>query len=370
MRKGHASIAAALTGILLAVPLCACSSGVLELNDVDGFVNIHTDEQAWYLNSSDYDGITADGSVENSRPRPLRLSWSYDDCKDYTVELSLDEGFDNSLAYHTSKTYIDVYNLYLDTAYYWRVTAKSNGGATVVSEPSIFLTTGDAPRNIYVDGVTNVRDLGGWAVENSEARVKQGMIYRCGRLNKSRQSDVEIEITERGIETMHDELGIKAEIDLRRPDALNDETGGLTFSPIGSDVQYYNVPMNMDVANTNKLEGNAESIKAFFALLGDKDNYPMIFHCDIGTDRTGMCAFLINGLLGVSEEDLYRDYLFSNFGKIGGKRTLTNITDAYVKTLKAYRGGTFAEKIRNYLVDEIGVAASDIDTLSEMMHGE
>ena len=42
----------------------------------------------------------------------------------------------------------------------------------------------------------------------------------------------------------------------------------------------------------------------------------LLLHCSIGTDRTGVICFLINALLGVSEEDLYKDYLFSMFGMI------------------------------------------------------
>ena len=49
-------------------------------------------------------------------------------------------------------------------------------------------------------------------------------------------------------------------------------------------------------------------LKDAFAIFGNKDNYPIVMHCSIGTDRTGMLAFLINSLLGVSEEDLYKDY--------------------------------------------------------------
>ena len=371
VRKTNKCIAAAVAGVLFALPLVACGSDdpSWKMSHNSDFVSVHTSEQASYISSSNYDSISADGTKELSRPKPLRLTFSYGDCKDYTVEVSRDEDFTDSVSYYTTKGYVDVYNLYVGEAYAWRVTAELNG-KTVTSDVEYFITDDKAPRNIYVDGVTNVRDLGGW--QATVGRVKQSMIYRCGRLNKSWQSNVEIEITDGGVSTMLNELGIKSEIDLRRPEGQvpenrPPETGGITESPLGASVNYYNVPMNMDVANPNKIEGNAEAIKEFFAILGNKDNYPMIFHCDIGTDRTGMCAFLINGLLGVSESNLYRDYMFSNFGKIGSRRSLSNITGAYVDVLKKYGDGTLAQKIRNYLVNEIGVSETDIDTMCEMM---
>lgn len=369
-RKTNRCIAAAVAGALFAFPLFACSSDPSwKISRTDDFVDVHTSEQASYINSSNYETVYADGKKELSRPAPLHLTFSYGDCKDYTVELSRDDDFTDSAVYHTEKGAIDIYNLYVGSAYAWRVTAKLADGKKSVSKTSYFITMDKAPRNIYVGGITNVRDLGGWTT--GDGHVKQGMIYRCGRLNKSWTNDVEIEITQGGISTMRDELGIKSEIDLRRPDDLTPadkpaETGGITESPLGSDVNYYNIPMDMDVQG-NVMKGNADGIKEFFEILGDRDNYPMIFHCDIGTDRTGMCAFFINGLLGVSLDDLYRDYLFSNFGKIGVKRIPANIAQKYVNTLNSYNGDTLAQKIRNYLVTEIGVSASDIDTMCEMM---
>ena len=88
-------------------------------------------------------------------------------------------------------------------------------------------------------------------------------------------------------------------------------------------------------------------------------------HCSIGTDRTGMLAFLINALLGVSEEDLYKDYLYSNFANIGGNRNPSTI-NTYIKTFKYYDGETLAEKAKNYLIS-VGVSEQDINTLIEMM---
>ena len=90
-----------------------------------------------------------------------------------------------------------------------------------------------------------------------------------------------------------------------------------------------------------------------FLALTDLSNLPAIFHCDIGTDRTGACAFLLGALLGKSEKDLYIDYLFSNFGNIGSSRSLDSLNEK-ITDLYSYEGNSLQEKTINYLVD-IGI---------------
>lgn len=359
--------------------LCSCGAPkyTFSLCDLGGEVSFHTDLQRQYLENDDYNSITtyAKAVEELSRPNAVRLSWTANpnskkapEIVKYTIQLSTTLNFSDSLVFETAETYIDVYNLYVGTDYFWKVTAEFENGKAETSNVQIFITDSKAPRNLYVDGVTNVRDLGGWETFSGK-KVKQGMIYRTGRLNISANhgidiSDVVIEITEAGISTMRDTLGIKSEIDLR--EVSNNEVGFITESPLGKDINYYSVPMSY---NGNILTNNKERIKEFFELLADESNYPIIYHCNIGTDRTGLYAFLINGLLGVPEEDLYRDYLFSNFGLINSARTVSGIQSTYIKTIKTYQGSALSEKIKNCLLD-IGVKQEHIDKVLEIMYEE
>ena len=106
-------------------------------------------------------------------------------------------------------------------------------------------------------------------------------------------------------------------------------------------------------------------LKDVFNVFGNKDNYPIYIHCSIGTDRTGIICFLINALLGVSEQSLYYDYLFSNFGNIGRRRMPSTIED-YIGVINSSSGSTFAEKTYNYLISN-GVDSKDLDTIIEIM---
>lgn len=354
--------------------MCGCNSQTVacnwELANLGDDVSMHTPDQNSYL-AGKYTDISkyANGTKELSRPEAVRLSWSAESEEQiaveyYTVEIKDFGDKYMPLSVDTTETYLDIYNLYIGTQYMWRVTAHFADGRSSVSSWSGFVTEDVAPRNLYVEGITNVRDLGGWQTLDGGV-VRQGMIYRCGRLNESERPDVVIEITEAGIDMMRNILGVKTEIDLRMPNAHNTETGGITSSPLGEDIKYINCPLDWDKGNY--LTDNLEAVKVFFELASDIDNYPFIFHCNIGTDRTGMFAFLINGLLGVSEEDLYRDYLFSNFGKINVARSVGNIQNNYLKTINKYSGDTLSERIENCLVELVGVPQEQIDAIREIM---
>ena len=101
-------------------------------------------------------------------------------------------------------------------------------------------------------------------------------------------------------------------------------------------------------------------------LLGEADAAPVIL-C-IGTDRTGLITYLLLGYLGVDEQDIYRDYLFSNFANIGGSRDLGGITTKYVATIKNKYGGKstpLSKKCRAALLD-IGVEPAELEAISEI----
>ena len=156
------------------------------------------------------------------------------------------------------------------------------------------------------------------------------------------------------------DLHIKSEIDLRLDS--NNETGGIAKSVIGSSVQYFNCPMTFD---GDVFEENKEELKNMFDIISIESNYPFVFHCSIGTDRTGFVAMILNALMDVKQEDIYRDYLFSNFGLIGGSRNAATIT-TYLGRLSLYGGFTLKEQVINYLLS-IGVTENKIASFQTIM---
>ena len=310
---------------------------------------LHDTNLARYLDDS-YENIAnyVVSGERNDRPLPVTFEWYHVDTEfiadKYVVAIGENPDMLDAMVFETTERSYSLYNLKAGQDYYWTVTAK-NGNEEKKSEIATF-TTSDVPRNILVNGVRNVRDVGGWLTEDG-AKVKQGLVYRSARLDS---------ISEEGIRILHDDIKIKTEIDLRRDE---DEPVYGDRSPIGDDVQYFRFPMEYG----DYLTTNVQSIKSVFEILADESNYPIIYHCSAGADRTGVITYLINGLLGVEQEDLFRDYLLTNFG--GSTRDMSYITGVYVKTLDEYDNGngTLQERIYKYINEEIGVSADKLDAV-------
>lgn len=315
-------------------------------------VNVHTSLQQGFLNENDLSTINkyASGVEELSRPKATVLSFQNVETKNnYYIDISKNSDFSNSKRYTSDIKQISVYNLEIGTKYYWRVVTDS-----YTTNVSTFQTLDNGIRNIYIDGITNARDIGGYLVNNGQKRIKQGLIYRTGRLNISWKDQKIYQISEQGIDTMRNDLRIRSEIDLRR--AGDGETSYIQNSVLGRDINYFDCRINYE--SSNYMTYQKSGIRAMFNALVNTENLPAFFHCDIGTDRTGANAFILGALLGKNERDLYIDYLFSNFGNIGSGRTLASI-NGKISALKNYEGTSLQEKAINYLVS-IGVSKTKL----------
>ena len=78
-----------------------------------------------------------------------------------------------------------------------------------------------------IDGIYNVRDLGGYVTESGE-RTLQGLFFRGGALSDDTSHAYNHNLTANGAAYMRDVLGIKTDFDLR----TQEENLGLTSSPI------------------------------------------------------------------------------------------------------------------------------------------
>lgn len=345
----------------------------LKLYQVESPYSFHTVLQEKYLNEGTKNVTKyAKGVANLDKPESLKIEW---DAKNkgkkdrpyYTLSVSENNDMSNPDTYSTNYEWAYVYNLKLATKYYYQVKATLNGTDSF-SEIKYFWTDNSMIRNLNIDGVVNARDLGGWRDSNGEFMVKQGMIYRSGPFNSSYSSTRTI--TTQGQKDIK-KLGIKTEIDLRSTTRGDDgkTEAGITRSVL-TGVKYVSAPIDFSYPEKIFETGNnAASIKKIFSTFADINNYPIDFHCTIGTDRTGLIAYLVNGLMGVSEADLYRDYLFSNFANISGYRDRSSINGGYVKTIKGKKGKSLQAKIVTTL-KEIGVTSDELNSLYYIMKGE
>ena len=347
------------------------------LNDI-GEVSIHTDTQNAFLADNNFSNDLsnyANATQKNDSPKPIALAWNISSkAKKYIVEVSEKEEMTDSWSFESEETSFDLYNCKVNTTYYWRVKAEFKS-TSFTSDVNSFKAKDKAVRNIYVDGVDNLRDIGGYATSDGKT-VKQGMIYRSARFNDSDTDEVKLNITEDGLKVVQQQLGIKTDIDVRKNSACeSNEIGGLTNSPLGEDVNYLNYPMYFEgknifeFPNAEKKEVNDQSIKNFFTALADEKNYPIVFHCTQGKDRTGALAYALEALLGVNENDMIHDYLFTNFTRLGSSYVKTSEVDSNSRIggcIKNAEGTTIKEKAHNYLKSH-GISEKTLNRVVELL---
>ena len=394
------------------------------LNDIQGLFDTQTTTQSSYLHD-DYKNIDqyGNGATENSKPNALDFAWRIDSVdaeltglKLNIYELKDDERVD-TVTYLLDKdaNNASVTNFKTDTYYEWSITAISDD-KSVESEPVRFHTEDGTVRFIDIDGVSNVRDCGGWTGLDGK-KIKQGLLYRGEEFNKQnygctdRQTssssvtdptivdpDESIErakekpygqkITAKGINTVVNELKIKTEVDIRGYETYDYETrvndhptecGGLHDGRgIILDINYVINPVHTNRDKIYYDNYGKAACKKFFSMLADEDTYlPVYFHCAQGKDRTGFLAYLFEAFLGCSNEDMMRDYLLSNLSTTGSV-SISKINNNYnyvdyldgkeVSTQSGVKyqaeGETTAERAYNYLLS-CGLTNEQLDSIRE-----
>ena len=287
--------------------------------------------------------------------KECRLSWTSNVAADYyNVVVGTDKKFTDAVRFVTTETSVTLKAPKTDVTYYWQVTASVDG-KNVVSDLFTF-SVGWTPRCFAVEGVSNVRDLGGWLVGDGSKKVKEGMVYRSGTLDGIKAA---------GREVMLGELGIVSDLDLR---AANEGTAG-KGSPLGEDTNYilaYTTGgAHYDDMYADKAKVLAKEIKVF----ADPANYPIDIHCSVGRDRTGTLVFALLTLLGVDSEDIYTEYELSFFSTVGWSDNCASFFAGIKRitgSVKAYSGATPAEKMENFLISN-GVTAEEIATIRKLL---
>ncbi len=266
--------------------------------------------------------------------------WESDEAED-VLELSENEAFDHPIVIKTAEKSAALRNLRIGTRYYWRVNGSESRSLTTEVAP---------PRWIHAEGVSNVRDLGGW--RNAEGRrIRQGLIFRGSEM------DTHHAITEQGISTLRDELHIRTDLDLR-----GEAVGRIKESPLGADIRFCLIPVK---AYGEFFEDDQkEACRKVFSVLADETNYPVYFHCWGGADRTGTVSFLLHAILGVEFEKLCLDYELTSLSIWGDRSRKSDLFVSLLAALDKYgeAGGDVRTKAENFLLS-CGIAAEDLDKL-------
>lgn len=221
-------------------------------------------------------------------------------------------------------------------------------------------------RMMNVDGGFNIRDLGGWPLSGG-GRIRYGRIYRGGELEYSTRT-YGPELTAAGADYMKLVMKIGVDFDLREAYELrrndSDSSNDIKGSALGDDVTYvhYNNARYLQHI-PDKPTLFATCLRSILTHLNNGRN--VYFHCVNGRDRTGAIAFLIEGLLGASEDALSKDYELTTMYHLNTLRTKEEYQTA-INHIKSLTGETLRDKFDSY-ARSIGFSATDVEKLRNQL---
>ncbi|MBE6714055.1 MAG: tyrosine-protein phosphatase, partial [Ruminococcaceae bacterium] len=216
--------------------------------------------------------------------------------------------------------------------------------------------TAESTRFLYIPGVVNVRDIGGYKTLDGEY-IKQNMIIRGPELDGL--GDPDSFLVSGYAEKVKNEFGFVYEMDLRAETTFVGEY----VSRLGEKVRhdFYNASFNGGIFT----DSGRESLKKIFSDLAKPENYPMYIHCTNGADRTGTVVFLIQGILNMSQNDMIREYQMTGF--YNGNFASSANMDIIISGLEGYEGDTLGEKIESFLTDTVGVTKEEIESIRNIL---
>lgn len=202
----------------------------------------------------------------------------------------------------------------------------------------------------------NVRDLGGWACDGGA--VKYGLLILGGKLAAADR------------DVLVGDLGIQHDLDLRgREGGGSDDEPDMTESPLGSDVWYTRTQQYAWYALTP-----VATWQAYLRCVIDAVTHrePVYFHCTAGADRTGTLACVLEGLLGMSQSDIDKDYELTTFYSGSGsdataRRRNESDWKGLINAINAVSGDTFRDKCVRFAVGTCGMSLADINAFRAAM---
>lgn len=201
----------------------------------------------------------------------------------------------------------------------------------------------DSVRWINSTATSNFRDIGGWACDGGT--IKYGLIYRSGTPGIADEN------------LILKQLGINTEIDLTA-DSTPAFSGKMRFVCHPTYAMY-------TLTNTTAWVENLQGV--FNAVIyGD----PVLIHCSMGADRTGTLICVLEGLLGMSQSDIDKDYELTSFytlrARNGNYQGGTSDWAHLMGEINALSGNTFQDKCVNFVLS-LGFTIEEINAYRAAM---
>ncbi len=172
-------------------------------------------------------------------------------------------------------------------------------------------------RLIQLENSINIRDIGGYSGYQG-GRVKWRKVIRSEELAHLSDRDVEFfkDLKLKHVFDFRNEAKAKRQID-RLPDFTT-----YHLNPIFDNADMKREPYSFTQAGavdqfmrdiyTLQAEKKAQEFANVLKYLTLPDQYPLLYHCTNGKDRTGFMTYLILSILGVKEETIMSDYTLTN----------------------------------------------------------
>lgn len=176
-----------------------------------------------------------------------------------------------------------------------------------------------ALRHIPLNGASNFRDIGGYKAHDGRS-VKWRKIFRSDHLAALDANDL----------TQLQSLGVRRAFDFRGVQESQAQSyawphiqrHSLSIEPTvvqrlqaqhltGKPLTAADALDAMQCTYRDFVRADSHRFAELFDHLLEKPD-PLLFHCTAGKDRTGLAAALVLSALGVSEADIWRDYLLTN----------------------------------------------------------
>lgn len=253
-----------------------------------------------------------------------------------------------------------VYNLVPYITYEWNIISADH---PEVVKTGYVMATGNI-RTIWTDTVANARDLGGW--DANGGTVRYGKLFRGGPLAGNTL------VMSAADQKTFWQLGIKTEVDLRSygevngPDGKSGTDDDYTYCPVDG-IEYYLMPSSnyksAVTIGTAAAKRTAEILK--FIMSEVVNNRPVYFHCAYGADRTGTIAFMLEGILGVPQDQLDKDYELTSFGyRGGGKYRSGDYYRGMLYYMQSIEGETLEDKFITWYL-KMGFTEDELNAFRE-----
>lgn len=285
---------------------------ILYSNDeVEATYNLEGDILKRYLDEVQYDNDYSytnikkyvPSSMESSSIKPAYVSVKglKNASKVYLISNDMDIQYRSVYASESQA----VYSLIPGRTYrYGVVSVDSATGNETLLKTGCIATEGRL-RVIKTKEMHNVRDMGGWEALDGK-HIKYGYLIRGGEvIDKNDKLD---NYDPYDYDAMINHAKVDFDLDFR----TDEGAGHIYVSPLG--IEFKRIPLSAYDSIVEKADRQTAFKKAILLFIKNaKAGKCTYVHCQGGADRTGTFVFYIEGLLGVSDSDLCKDYEITSF---------------------------------------------------------